>query len=214
MTHGKWSPLNWVMTRITQMHLQTDESEGTETTTQTRTRKNLSTMVVHDEHVVIDVERATTPDDIIPMIIIEKNNNVCVVGTMVVPWFSDSSSTSRITSILTIHRYRSSVIVILEDRIVHLVIDNTTREKLTFRHSRYTVPITLITWSRWAAYEEEVIRRYRVLIMTESVKGIPNDTRDEGLRVSAPEKYSGEDDIEIFLYWGNRSTLVVPGATI
>jgi hypothetical protein len=43
------------------------------------------TMVVRDEHIITDIERATTPDDTIPMMTIGENHDVCIVGTMIVP---------------------------------------------------------------------------------------------------------------------------------
>src|ERR1700674_5089949 len=52
----------------------------------TQMRKNPpTTMVVRDEHVVTDVERETTTEDTIPMMIIGESDDVRVVGTMIVP---------------------------------------------------------------------------------------------------------------------------------
>src|SRR5882762_3168765 len=80
-------PLNRVITQITQIAPTDDMSlKILRLLPKTRTRKNpLPTMVVHDKHVIIDVERAMTPNDIIPMIIIGENDDIRVVETMVVP---------------------------------------------------------------------------------------------------------------------------------
>jgi len=110
-------------------------------------RKNpLPMMVVHDEHVIIDVERATTPDDIIPMIIIGENDDIRIIGTMVVPLIL------QIQAVRVDHvdphnptGIDHHVIVILEDRIVHLVIDTRRGNELTVRTLEVLhVPVTLI----------------------------------------------------------------------
>ena len=129
-------PLNRVITQITQIAPTDDMSlKILRLLPKTRTRKNpLPTMVVHDEHVVIDVERATTPDDIIPMIIIGENDDVRVIGTMIVPLIL------QIQAVRVDHvnphdptGIDHHVIAILEDRIVHLVIDTQRGNKLTVR---------------------------------------------------------------------------------
>ena len=51
------------------------------------------------------------------------------------------------------------------------------------------------------AYEEEVIRRYHVLIHDRVGQEFQMIPKMKSLRVSAPEKYSGEDDIETFDTW-------------
>ena len=52
-----------------------------------------------------------------------------------------------------------------------------------------------------AAYEEEVIHRYHVLIHDQVGQEFQMIPEVKNLRVSAPEKYSGEDDIETFDTW-------------
>jgi hypothetical protein len=49
--------------------------------------------------------------------------------------------------------------------------------------------------------EEEVICRYRVLIHDRVGQEFQTMPEMKSLRVSAPEKYSGEDDIETFNTW-------------
>ena len=51
------------------------------------------------------------------------------------------------------------------------------------------------------AYEEEVIRQYHVLIHDQVGQEFQAISEMKSLRVSAPEKYSGEDDIEKFDTW-------------
>src|SRR5882762_8673736 len=80
------SPLNRVMTRITRI-APTDETslKALILLPKTRMRKDPPpTMAVRDEHIVTDVERATTPEDTIPMMIIGENGDVRVAGTMIV----------------------------------------------------------------------------------------------------------------------------------
>jgi len=81
-------------------------------------------MVVRDEHIVTNVERVTTPDDTIPMMTIGENDDVHVVGTMIVP------PTLQIQAVQVDHvdpldptGVDHHVIVMFEDHIVHLVID-------------------------------------------------------------------------------------------
>ena len=69
------------MTRITRI-APTDETslKALRLLPKTWMRKNPPLMmVVRDEHIVTDVERATTPEDTIPMMIIGESGNVCVV---------------------------------------------------------------------------------------------------------------------------------------
>jgi hypothetical protein len=80
-------PLNRVMTQITWI-APTDETglKVLRLLSKTRMRKNSPPMmVVRDEHIVTDVERVTTPEDTIPMMIIGESNDVHVVGAMIVP---------------------------------------------------------------------------------------------------------------------------------
>src|SRR5882762_8616037 len=80
-------PLNRVMTRITRI-APTDETslKALRLLPKTWMRKNPPLMmVVRDEHIVTDVERATTPEDTIPMMIIGESGDVRIVGAMIVP---------------------------------------------------------------------------------------------------------------------------------
>jgi hypothetical protein len=136
------------MTRITWIALTDKMSlKGLRLLPKIRTRKNpLPTMVVHGEHVIIDVERATTPDDIIPMIIIGENDDVRVVGTMVVPLIL------QIQAVQVDHvdpldptDIGHHVIVMTKEYVVHLVIDTRQGNELTVRTLEVLhVPVTLI----------------------------------------------------------------------
>jgi hypothetical protein len=119
-------PLNRVMTRIIQIAPTDDMSlKVLRLLPKTQMRKNPPpTMVVRDEHVITNVERATTPDDIIPMMIIGENDDVRIVGTMVVPLILQIQAV-RVDHVdpLDPTGIDHHVIVMLEDHIVHLVID-------------------------------------------------------------------------------------------
>jgi hypothetical protein len=41
--------------------------------------------IIESEHIVADVKRAIALDDVIPMMIIGENGDVCVIGTTIVP---------------------------------------------------------------------------------------------------------------------------------
>jgi len=119
-------PLNRVMTRIIQI-APTDETslKVLGLLPKIWIRKNPPPMmVVRDEHIVTNVERVTTPDDTIPMMTIGENDDVHVVGTMIVP------PTLQIQAVQVDHvdpldptGVDHHVIVMFEDHIVHLVID-------------------------------------------------------------------------------------------
>jgi hypothetical protein len=82
------------------------------------------TMVVRDEHVVTNVERATTLNNIIPMMIIGENDDIHVVGTMVVPLILHIQAV-RVDHVdpLDPTGVDHHVIVMFKDHIMHLVID-------------------------------------------------------------------------------------------
>ena len=81
-------------------------------------------MVVRDEHVVTNVEREMTPIDTIPIMIIGENNDVRVVGTIIVP------PTRQIQAVQVDHidplnptGVDHHVTMMSKDHVVHLVID-------------------------------------------------------------------------------------------
>jgi len=82
------------------------------------------TMAVRDEHIVTDVERATTPEDATPMMIIGENGDVRVAGTMIV------LPTRQIRAVrvdrvdpLNPTDIGHHMIVMTKEHVVHLVID-------------------------------------------------------------------------------------------
>jgi len=134
------------------------------------------------------------------MMIIGENGDIRITGTMIVFRLvrSEQSEWSRWSS--RPHRHRPSRD--RDDQRTRCASSNRHTHEGTnslVRHSRYYTYLYLDQPGQGeAAYEEEVIRRYRVWFMTESVKN-SKWYRDEDLRVSAPEKYSGEDDIKILI---------------
>jgi len=110
-------------------------------------RKNpLMMMVVRDKHVVTNIKRVMTPNDIIPMMIIGENNNIHIVGTMVVPL------TLQIQAVRVDHvdpldptGVDHHMIVMFEDHIVHLVIDTQRENEHIIQPLKVLhIPVTLI----------------------------------------------------------------------
>jgi len=103
-------------------------------------------MAVRDEHIVTDVERATTPEDATPMMIIGENGDVHVAGTMIV------LPTRQIRAVrvdrvdpLNPTDIGHHVIVMTKEHVVHLVIDTRRGNELTVRTLEVLhVPVTLI----------------------------------------------------------------------
>ena len=120
------SPLNRVMTRITRI-APTDEMslKALILLPKTWMRKDPPpTMAVRDEHIVTNVERATTPEDTIPMMIIGENGDVHVAGTMrVLPTHQIQAVPVDCIDPLDPTDIGHHVIVMTKDHVMHLVID-------------------------------------------------------------------------------------------
>src|SRR5882762_2898819 len=141
-------PLNLVRTQLIRIQPPDETSlKVLRLLPKTRMRKNpLMMMVVRDKHVVTNIKRVMTPNDIIPMMIIGENNNIHIVGTMVVPL------TLQIQAVRVDHvdpldptGVDHHMIVMFEDHIVHLVIDTQRENEHIIQPLKVLhIPVTLI----------------------------------------------------------------------